>query len=252
MNSLKKINNKIKEHLSSQLNSYKKFLDLPTRKLKLKERHQLRVLTRRLQAVLKLIESVISPKKYKKVLSNLKRLENGLGALRKLDVAKKDARENKMNTRILIPLRKAAEKEVKSSISYRHRKKVFKGMSQIKGCLDDSPLFHVNKPILKLRDKITLWSKQKELSKKELHRLRILIKKTRYTLEVLNLPCHKLKLFQDDLGRIHDFETLGRIFANHKQTNMKTRKLQKKVNRVKDEVLKFALSQLSHGPILNS
>lgn len=220
------------------------FLELvnkPVRSLNLKDRHDLRVLSRRQQSILRLIKDIIPKREWNTAMKGLKKLGSGLGKLREIDVATEDATKYGMNSKMLKKLRTKAEIKMHSSFSWKERRKLKKNLKLIQIRMQEFTEIPFHSRVEKLKFQFSNWIGLENLSKDEIHSFRILTKKVRYTIEAFGLPYEKIKKLQDDLGKLHDIEMLQKLLTTNEKIQTDENKIKTKILKEKDAQIKRSL-----------
>ncbi|MNJ96880.1 CHAD domain protein [compost metagenome] len=176
--------------------------------------HQLRVLSRRLRAVLWMAKFYDGADILPRLKTNLRSLGKNLGHGRQLDVLMKDASLYVLSDVDLKKQRKAWSREFKAFLTpdlcgeiTRDLRELYKGVKASTSVEREVVLRKIYKPICK-------WPKKMPKDKGFLHQVRIEAKKVIYRLELLETEASSLKELQKSLGRVHDLEELQKIFTS--------------------------------------
>lgn len=197
-----------------ELNLRKSFLELSceckhffkprARTFNVKDRHDLRVLIRKMEAILKLLKDYLPESHYKNIRKVLKRTMKKLGRYRDKDVLHENAKE--LNLKISVNFKKNIP--LKNFISNEEIKILEKELSWIHKRLEEMTEIPLKRRTEELQDKLINWQKQKSIADNKLHAFRIFMKRVRYSLEAYSLPVEDLKTLQNHLGRFHDMHVL--------------------------------------------
>lgn len=191
-------------HQSAQLYFYnqvkqleEELSDFPKR-LKKKKVHEIRVALHRILSLLGLTK-IKSP--------GLKKMDKALGKVRDMDVAIQNAHHYKLDDSELVHNRKKHEKKAEKLIRKKSKSLLkelradnekFEGQFDLKSTSED--LHH------------SLQEIDPKIPEKELHEIRIQLKKVRYLFEAAGRSVKKLKNMQDLLGEVHDLQVLETYF----------------------------------------
>lgn len=178
--------------------------------------HLLRIAARRSRAVLWILRHSSPQLSFEKLDRRLRKLGQALGAVRELDMAMKDAKKYNLDPAALKSKRKLKVKSLHWHLEEKRRRKLSREMAAtIKAVRSQDNLNLI--PVLEtVREHVDRWQKRRLHRGARLHRFRIAIKKTRYTLEALGKPVEPLNGLQDLLGKVHDLKTL-QIFLGKKR-----------------------------------
>lgn len=173
--------------------------------------HDLRICVRRLRTMLWLLaeEKNEGARDRDKLARRLRKLGHRLGALRDLDVTWQTV--GGPRDRSLRKLRQRKKKEVAARLHRPYRERLARLTRDVAEDLRRSHRASSPDPLLRLRRHLDEWAAIPPRSPSGYHRLRITVKKIRYTLETAGRPVSQIKKFQDALGRVHDVETLRHL-----------------------------------------
>lgn len=208
-----------------------------------KDVHSLRKIIRRLRVVMKLMGLRSEHKKFKK-------LAHTLGYLRDLDVAKINANIFDLDQKEINLKRIKHKKKVVDYLNKERIRKLRKILSNVQDLLLDMAERNLSTPLKKLSTEVQGWKNHK-ISSKNLHELRIIFKKIRYTLEALGRPAEELKVLQDTLGQAHDLDVLGNLAEITPKVSRAKQKLTNKgISLAKSGITQSikALETISSGP----
>lgn len=215
-----------KLHLSSKslqlykvehLKLFEVLLDNAAKNPSTKNIHDIRITMRRLSVVLN--------------SRNLKKLAKVLGKKRDLDVAIKNARLYGLSTRKLEKARKKAKKNSKQELKNFNPK-------SLKRTPQKNILMDYKKMMRKLTREL-FGLKTIDMTKKQIHHLRINLKQARYGLEAIGHSQIHLQKMQDLLGGIHDLENLQKLKGKNARIK-------------KDEDIIIQKVKAYYGPVIRS
>lgn len=217
MNKLHLSSKSLQQYKTEHLKLFEVLLENAAKDPTTKNIHDIRVTMRRLSVVLN--------------SRNLKKLAKVLGKKRDLDVAIKNARVYGLGTK---KLEKAQNKAKKKS---KHELKNFNPTS-LKRTPHKNILMGFKMMMRKLTGELDELETM-DMTKKQLHHLRINLKQVRYGLEAIGQSQVKLQKMQDLLGNIHDLENLQKLKG--KKTKIK-----------KDEDTFIQKVKASYRPVIRS
>jgi CHAD domain-containing protein len=200
--------------------------------------HRLRVATRRARAGLSSVPHLDSPAK---LAARLRRLGKTLGRLREIDVAIADAPHYGLGTGNLKRRRKKLAADVKSAL--------LKNAAKIERDLKAAAEEMAREKNLRfdfgpLRAKLRKWRERPILKSRDAHKLRIVVKKARYALEIAQADPAPLERLQTLLGKDHDLEVLQELKGPKRVIRKDQKKQRRTAMRFAPRALAFALSQL--------
>ncbi|MFL5813667.1 MAG: CHAD domain-containing protein [Bdellovibrionia bacterium] len=164
--------------------------------------HDLRVLTRRMRAVVWLSRHATSGPRLKKLRGVLSELGHALGERRTQDVLERDAAHYGLE--IKARPRSKAIKVLKS----KNLETVEQMMVDAESELQRLQTKGLRPAVAELIVRLELLQRSLPKSDQEWHRLRIEVKKIRYASELLGLDTSEIKKLQDLLGKGHDLGVL--------------------------------------------
>ena len=206
--------------------------------------HSLRVATRRAQAVFWILKNCPEKVRFKKLSHELRGLGRSLGGVRELDVAIADAKNYGIDCLSLKSKRKTAQKKLHSKLGRGHRAKMEKHFTAA------SVAIHSMNPVSmvsvrdKLREQLSACLKQKISRPKDLHELRITMKKARYVLESMGKNVDPICGLQEVLGNAHDLATLQYFTGNDPAVLVEQTLINATALRLAKPAIRFALSKL--------
>ena len=220
------------------------------RDAEMKDVHQLRVAARRARAAFWLLRhsSRVIKKCPKKMSRHLKKLVRDLGKVRELDIALLGVDDFKMDGSLLRDRYRSARK----SLRRRTRKSSLALITKLlhfgeKSVLASTDLsFDKSTKILLAKTKAQL--KRANAGAKSRHKLRILLKKLRYSLEAMDRPVVPLERIIKVLGDAHDLRRLQTLLYANTEVRAKRRKLNRKAERLTRPAIRFVLKQLEAHP----
>ncbi|WP_413288080.1 CHAD domain-containing protein [Bdellovibrio sp. HCB337] len=233
----------LEEHLSDQIKIFNRHLKTQTHQLSTEGVHQLRISTRRLRAVLSLLDESgykISPD----VSSSLKLLRQSLGGRRQWDVALKGAKKYHLKEERLRKKQATAGILLKDAIMNSDVQKLPKSLQALDRSLKSKKIQVKKTSLQKMRKNLKHWLSHKKLNVHEMHELRIATKKIRYAFEALDLPTEKLEELQDHLGKSHDLLILCEYFDTPKSVKRDEKRERKKAKKQIRPALRSSLDVL--------
>jgi CHAD domain-containing protein len=206
--------------------------------------HDLRVSTRRLRALIRLLEKNTSYRVPEVSRHGLKKLGRVLGIRRQWDVTLKGARKYHLSESALLKDQRAAGAELQKILRRPEIQRLPLELRLYGQSLGAERVSVQKKKLRKIRRELKAWLQKKHFSKNELHKLRVSMKKIRYVFESLNIPVEKLKELQDRLGTCHDLMVLSKYFDQPKQVLKEERQEIKKVQKRIRPALRSSLEVL--------
>ncbi len=200
----------LKEYFGEQVRRCQETLGKLRERTTKKRIYKLRVGLRRLRTILEVLDRNRAP-----VLSEEQRLElakiwKELGYLRDVDVAIALAKKFDLDRKELKRKREGLRKGVEKVLQKRTLGEILQTLSAAARELDEAAL-EPKGLIKKLEQKVSGGFNHL----KELHDLRILIKKVRYLSEGMGLLEPKLKRYQDVLGKLNDLDLFLELHGPH-------------------------------------
>lgn len=206
--------------------------------------HELRIVTRRLRAILWLLRNDPSIESHRREERALRKLGKVLGRQRELDVALRDAGVLKLDVSALKGRRAKARKAAQETFGSPATKRLGRRLKEIlKQLKSDPEVLHTEKSLEKLRRRLDRWQGT-EPRREDLHELRIVAKKIRYILEALGRSTEPLRELQDHLGDVHDMEVLQEFLGEKKKTERAAAAASKEARRFIAPALTFARHEL--------
>jgi len=197
-------------------------------KLKPSDVHDLRVLTRRLRAMIWVARRLNSPSACGKLRRALRRWGQALGEQRMLDVALEDAARYGLPAGALAARHAASGRLLRQELAAEHcrelagllrraaRKLARRGIRGQTGRLVCPRIPRgLAAGLAQRREGLRAALSAAPRGKEDLHRLRLEAKKMRYVLDALSLRGAVLKELQGHLGRVHDLEVLRQLLGDH-------------------------------------
>ena len=196
-------------------------------KLKPSDVHDLRVLTRRLRAMIWVARRLSSPSACGRLRRALRRWGQALGERRMLDVALEDAARYGLPAGALAARHAASGRLLRQELAA-DRCRELAGLlhKAARKLARRTPAREPRGPVARAARGLAadLARRRKGLraaliaaprGKEDLHRLRLEAKKMRYVLDALSLRGAVLKELQGHLGRAHDLEVLQQLLGGH-------------------------------------
>jgi CHAD domain-containing protein len=172
------------------------------------ELHDLRVLTRRLRAIVWLSRHSAKGPRLKELRQVLRDLGHALGEKRTLDVLEKDAEKYKVSGKPKPGDLKKAKKQIVAQLESRQTNGLNHLLRAAEKKLSKLQSRDLQPALAELIVRLEKLGEHKPKNPKEWHLLRIEVKKVRYAAELLGVKVGELKTIQDLLGRGHDLGLL--------------------------------------------
>ncbi len=208
--------------------------------------HELRVATRRARVALWVLEQSSSPLRFKKLGHDFRKLGQTLGQVRELEVAIQDANHFGIEFFDLKNRHKKAQRRIQNLISTKKienfSKQFADAETRIKNIGPISFSIVKSELIIKIRRQLKLSLR----GETEPHKLRIVLKKTRYALEAMGKPVQKMKLLQNVLGDEHDLVTLQTYVGKSAKIKRKQKFFHDQATPLIKPALRFAMAQLNN------
>ncbi|PWU20104.1 MAG: hypothetical protein C5B49_04795 [Bdellovibrio sp.] len=199
--------------------------------------HKMRVAVRRLRAVIWMKRQEVDLPALRYGDQSLKKLAKALGPTRELQVALVDAREMRMDT---VGLREKLSKAITKSMVYLHSPRqiglLMERLERLQRALEVTSVSRARKVNRRLRKDV---NKAFKNTTRDIHPLRICVKRVRYCFEAEGLQTGGLADLQGTLGEIHDLEVLQRFVGTKKVIKNRVRKLRGQALRQAPKVLRF-------------
>ena len=233
----------MRDYFLDQIRAAEKHYTRALKKDSVKDIYQLRVAIRRLRMILQLLKTNKAKTLKASELKSVNRIWKALGKLRDLDVALENAHAFGLDTTMLKRERKKAYPKILSKLKTGKLDVIIKSLEKLSKKITDEDL----KP-KSLARKLLKDLDRKYSSITDLHELRIVLKKTRYLLESLEVPITQFKIYQTVLGELNDLENLLHTFKKDKAvTAAKERKLAL-AKKIVGPAQKLAIKKLSALP----
>lgn len=207
--------------------------------------HDLRVVTRRVRAILWLVPRSERSRGIRRARRDLQRLATILGEQRKYDVALEDAERYNRPTRAIERKLSAARRKVIRAVRHKDRRRYARHLER---ALDDfSALQEAGfaPRIAELAARLGAAMRQPPKTNAARHRLRINVKKARYLLEAARRPAARLERLQDHLGRWHDLMVLSTVTGRRVNVTAACARERRLADRCLRPALHEALRELS-------
>jgi CHAD domain-containing protein len=206
--------------------------------------HQLRVNVRRIRAVLWLAHHSSPSISFERLPLRLRKLGQALGHQRELDVARSDAKKYHIKTKKIRALRRCTQDHLMRKISAESCKKILSQLEKAISRIEKHPEINIKPGLKALRKEFYPWKKKDFFPNKELHRFRIIVKKTRYALEAVGQEIQPLKKIQNLLGQGHDLEVLQALSKKNKKIQIDVDLRYAKARKIIKPTLCFILEKL--------
>jgi CHAD domain-containing protein len=220
----------VEKYFKHQVRGFNKLVQSQSQRLTLEGVHDLRVSTRRLRSLLWLIKSTKAPipANTKKALKDL---GSALGEKRKWDVALKGARKYHLSQKSLLKKQKKAGQDLRKVLKKPQTLALKLNLTSLNRSFKNQNLKIPQKDLRTLKIEIKKWLQSKNLTRAEMHELRISAKKMRYVFEALNSPVKELEKLQDRLGKSHDLTMLNDYFHSPKTVKKDEKKEMKRAKK---------------------
>jgi len=207
--------------------------------------HTLRVNIRQMRSILWLYKKSNSEFRFRSLSHLLSKVSRQLGKVRTLDVAIQDSKKFRIRNKVLLKKRNLAEMSLQKMTSHKKRQQLNQKLLRALKKLESYPQSRLKAGVLELQARVRQWKYNKHQNPKELHRLRKIVKKTRYTLEAFARPVPSLEKLQEHLGRGHDFDALQTYLGKNKKVEQAAKRRYRLAQREKTLVLKSAIQNLN-------
>ena len=175
--------------------------------------HDLRVLTRRLRALVWVGRRVAGVELLLVLRKRLRKLGRALGERRLYDVAVADARTYQLDAASLAGRREHALQPVLKLLKADRQRRLAALLKRAARGLKAKPLAPLAENLDDLARGLAQALKRAPRGKAEMHELRIAAKKVRYVFEILGRGVGELRDLQGLLGRAHDLEVLQELLG---------------------------------------
>jgi CHAD domain-containing protein len=222
--------------------------------------HELRLATRQARAAFWVLKNSSEPVRFKKLDRKLHKLGETLGKVREIDVAISDANHYKIKSSKLIPDRMRAVKKLERLVGSDSRRALKNLLTKARRSIHGMKSYEMSEARKKLGEILQSQLAQDLEGPKKLHKLRVVVKKTRYAIEAMGQAIHPMdgsyhpnktlnhpmKKLQDTLGQAHDLELLQGFTGKNKKIKAEQNVLNAKALRLSKPALSFAVSQLKN------
>ena len=195
---------KLIKYLKAQFRTVELFMSKVRHRPGGKSVHELRLATRRARVALWVLEHNSKPLRFKELRHGLRQLGQALGQIREVEVAIQDANHFGIKRLDLKRRRNRARRKIKNLVSDKKTNDLTKQIADAENRINNigpvSIIIDRDELIIKIRRQLKLFLS----GKIKLHKLRIILKKTRYALVAIGQPTAKMKLLQNILGDEHD------------------------------------------------
>ena len=199
---------------------------------------------RRARAALWLIEYGSSRRSFGKLSSSLRKFGQVLGDQRELDVAIQDAIFYHLQLKKIKSQRRAMKQKLLAEIDSKPCQKIKVDLVRAVRSLRSDPEPNLRVGLFRLRSRLIPWIRKAPISDKELHELRIILKKARYVLEAIGKKVQPLRNLQGPLGRGHDLEILQELSGKSSKVQSDAVLQYQKARRSIQSALRFAIKNL--------
>lgn len=206
--------------------------------------HQLRVTVRKIRAALWLLDQGSQNVSLGKLSRDLRKLGHSLGHQREIDVAIEDATARGLKTAKLETRRRREMKNLRRDLNFERRDRIARRLKKVLSKISHRQKLDLKIGLLKLRNKLKPWEQRSVLRNRDLHQLRIMVKKVRYALEAIGKPVAPLKELQTLLGRGHDLEILQEFLGKNSELQSEMAVEYKKAKNKIQPAIRFVLKQL--------
>ena len=175
--------------------------------------HDLRVTTRKIRALLRLLPEESYGRNLKTLKRQLRKLARATGDRRDADVAIADAEAYGLESSELRKQRKDSRDNLEDRLRAARICQLKGRLNQLFRDMRESPLPNSGISLKPVLSKLKQVNTSAMTKRRTLHRLRIEIKNARYALEAFGVNSPKLQDLQHRLGRTHDLETLRSLLS---------------------------------------
>ncbi|OYZ23558.1 MAG: hypothetical protein B7Y39_04425 [Bdellovibrio sp. 28-41-41] len=232
------------KYLKTQFRIVELILPKVSRKPSGKSIHQLRLATRRARVALWILENSSSAVRFKELSHDLRKLGKTLGQIREVEVSIQDANHYDLELFDLKTRRTYAQKEIQNLVSEKKRNDLAKKFADAENAIGNigpaSFSLMRDKLIVKIHRQLKLCAR----GEIKPHKLRIVLKRTRYALEAIGKSVAKIKSLQDVLGDAHDLVTLQMYVGKNRKIKHEQHALNVQATRLIKPTLHFVVAQL--------
>jgi CHAD domain-containing protein len=214
------------------------------RKMDPDDLHDLRVLTRRMRAVVWITRHSRKGPGLKRLRKTLRVLGKALGSRRTLDVMTKDASRYGMASDSLKKDSIKAQKEVQSLLDVARLRELETLLQDAEQSLSVMGPSDFRAAIAELITRLEELHRLRPRRAREWHLFRIEVKKIRYASEILGLKASELKQLQDLLGQGHDLGVLMNRLGHKAKVSADMKRLWSGARRKAPQALKRAEQRL--------
>ncbi len=230
----------IKQQRAFEIDCRKAFRDASVRNI-----HQLRVTTRRIQSVIWLSRNSSPDISTKTLRKSIKQLSQTLGKRRQLDVAIRDSHKYNLKNKKLILQRQSTEPDIHKATNLKHQKQLTRQIENLANKIKPMQNFNISKANAKLERKLTKLAQKASPDNKSLHELRIATKKARYILEAIGKRPLQIRRLQAYLGRGHDLQVLQELTRKNARIQADANSEFKRAGQILKPSLKIAMKYLT-------
>lgn len=230
----------LESYLKAQNGEFKKLSKEAAKKFKPGTVHHLRSCCRRLRSALYLLRDSLPHSAFLRINRKLRGLGHKLGEIRQLDVAAIDAKSYGLKVRHFKIERRQAIKKAQASVSRKSRKDIHRKIGALIAMTDKFSASKLRPPGVALLRQLN-----DRYRRRDLHKLRIAVKKARYVLESLEIPSEPLAELQESMGRIHDLKVLRKLAGRSKKAETDLKAFKRKAGRQFLPALEFAKQKLT-------
>lgn len=209
--------------------------------------HALRLTIRRLGAQLWLVQQERKKLLPKRLMRSLELVNQDLGQYREVSVAIKDCESYGRKTKRLEAQGSKAKRVLLKGLTRKRQRKLLLKVDVLERRLQGFSKLDFSKGKSLLGRKLQLLLHKSALKDEEMHKVRILTKKTRDCMECLGLPVTGLPDLQAHLGRGHDLEVLQGLVRRNKLIQRDRQKEYQRARELVRPALRRALRQLGMG-----
>lgn len=202
------------------------------------ELHDLRVLTRRLRAIVWLSRHSAKGPRLKELRQVLRELGHALGEKRTLDVLQKDAKKYKVDGEPRPSDVKKVKKRIEEQLDSHQRNGLDHLLRAAEKKIAKVKSRDLKPALAELIPSLEKLSERNPKTPKEWHLLRIEVKKVRYAAELLGVKVGELKKIQDLLGRGHDLGLLIERLGRNREIQSDLQKVWKQSKKITAPILK--------------
>lgn len=228
----------LSEYFQGGRKKFRRMADQVHREMDPEDLHQLRVLTRRLRAVVWLSRHSRKGPGLRRLRNDLRDLGHALGERRSLDVMMASARHYKLDSESLRRQARSAGEKVRRLLAPKKVRSLVKEMKDGETRLVKLTASDLEPATAELLARLEDLRRARSHNRQAWHRVRIEAKKIRYAAEILGVKMPELEKIQDQLGKGHDLVILGESLGRNARLISDEKKTWKRAGRQVPEALR--------------